>query len=268
MALPNCAVFSFHQTPPANATARIMLTWRMSAIGRRFTADGSATATLAAGAVAGATAVASLGAFSIAASAGVAVTAAESSLASTGFLSVFLSVFSATGTPGTGTDGAACIACADSIAADGAASRAFAAVRADSAKRSSSSGFSAPNTSSASRLRLRTSLSLNPKGQAENASNTPITRRRPHRGTATMERAPSARHACRLTRGSVSVSSQFTICAVRKHAPENAESRSMRAPTSGRTLPAAARNTISLLSARAMARPSAPVIATARSATS
>src|ERR1700683_5497705 len=123
MALPNCAVFSFHQTPPANATARIMLTWRMSAIGRRFTADGSATAILAAGAVAAATVVASLGAFSLAASAGVAVTAAESSLASTGFLSVFLSVFSATGTPGTGTDGAACIACADSIGAGGGAFR-------------------------------------------------------------------------------------------------------------------------------------------------
>ncbi len=143
-----------------------------------------------------------------------------------------------------------------------------AAARADSAKRSSSSGLRAPSTSSASRVRLRTSLSLKAKGHSENASSKPITRRRPQSGTATIERAPSLRQASRFTRGSVSVSSQMTISAARKQAPENAESRSMRAPTSGRTLPAAARNTISLFSASAMARPSAPVMATARSATS
>ena len=64
------------------------------------------------------------------------------------------------------------------------------------------------------------------------------------------------------------MSSQLTIWAVRKQAPEKAESRSMRAPKSGRTVPAAARKTISLFSASAIARPSAPVISTALSATS
>ena len=83
-----------------------------------------------------------------------------------------------------------------------------------------------------------------------------------------MERAPNRRHACRLTRASVSVSAQLTIWVMRKQAPENAESRLMRAPRSGRTVPAAARKTISLFSASAIARPSAPVIATALSATS
>jgi hypothetical protein len=42
----------------------------------------------------------------------------------------------------------------------------------------------------------------------------------------------------------------------------------MRAPKSGRTVPAAALNTIALFSASAIARPSAPVITTALSATS
>ena len=63
----------------------------------------------------------------------------------------------------------------------GAGSSLVAAAWADWAKRSSSSGFSAPNTNSASRLRLRTSLSLNAKGHSENASSRPITRRRPHK---------------------------------------------------------------------------------------
>ena len=54
------------------------------------------------------------------------------------------------------------------------------ATRADSANRSSSSGFH-PSTSSASKVKLRTSLSLKPKGHEQNASRTPITRRRPHK---------------------------------------------------------------------------------------
>ena len=53
-------------------------------------------------------------------------------------------------------------------------------------------GLQAPKTSSASRLRLRTSLSLKPKGQSENASSTPITRRRPQAAP----RPWSARPAC------------------------------------------------------------------------
>ncbi len=149
----------------------------------------------------------------------------------------------------------------------GSGSNFVAAICADWAKRSSSSGLSAPSTSSASRLRLRTSLSLKAKGQDENASSTPMTRRRPQSGTATMERAPSLRQARRFTRVSVSVSSQVTICAARKQAPENAESRSILVPRSGRISPAKARKTISSFSASAMARPSAPVMATARSAT-
>jgi hypothetical protein len=58
-----------------------------------------------------------------------------------------------------------------------------------------------------------------------------------------MERASERRHACKLTRESVSVSSQLTIWAVRTQA----ESRPMRAPKSGRTVPAAALKTISLV---------------------
>ena len=153
------------------------------------------------------------------------------------------------------------------LAAFGASSL-VSATSADSANRSSSSGFSAAKTSSASNVRLRTSLSLNPKGHEQNASTTPITRRRPQRGTATIERAPDFRHASRFTRESVSVSSQLKICAVRKHAPEKDEFRSMRCPRSGQIVPAAARRTISLFSASAMASPSAPVMATARCATS
>ena len=149
----------------------------------------------------------------------------------------------------------------------GAASSASATC-ADSAKRSSSSGLRAPRINSARSSRLLRSLSLKPNGSAEKASSRPITRRRPHSGTATMERAPNWRQADRFTRSSVSVSSQRMICAVRKHAPEKAESRWMRAPTSGLIVPAEARRTISLFSARAIPRPSAPVMAMARSATS
>ncbi len=78
---------------------------------------------------------------------------------------------------------------------------------------------------------------------------------------------PVAGTQYRFTRSSVSVSSQRIICAVRKHAPEKAESRWMRWPTSGLIAPAEARKTISLFSARAIPNPSAPVMAMARSAT-
>src|SRR5438270_9707451 len=110
------------------------------------------------------------------------------------------------------------------LAAFGASSL-VSATWADSANRSSSSGFSAAKTSSASNVRLRTSLSLKPNGQEQNASSTPITRRRPQSGTATIDRAPSFRQASRFTRGSVSVSSQLNIWAVRKNAQENEELR-------------------------------------------
>ena len=150
----------------------------------------------------------------------------------------------------------------------GASSNFAAATSASFLKCSSSSGVNARITNSARRLRLRTSLSLNPNGCAENACSKPIPRLCAQSGTATMERVPKRRHACRLTRASVSVSSQLAIWAVRKQAPEKAEARSMRAPKSGRTAPAAVRKTISLLSASAIAKPSAPVIATALSATS
>src|SRR6266567_6150855 len=279
MALPNCAVFNFHQTPPANAATITMHTARITRTGGRFGGAASATisgATTISVAIAGST----WGDFStgLSNSAGA---GAELIFATTGVLSgagtagtvTVATETGATGktTFGCGTDGTTLPSFGGSTAVVcsglGAGSNLMTAVCADSAKRSSSSGLSAPSTSSASRLRLRMSLSLNAKGHSENASSSPITRRRPHSGTATMDRAPSLRQASTFTLGSVSVSSHITTCAVRKQAPEKAESRSMRAPTSGRTEPADARKTISLFSASAIARPSAPVMATARSAT-
>src|SRR5271165_6776073 len=58
--------------------------------------------------------------------------------------------------------GCGAVACAGAEANMAAASNLVSATCADWAKRSSSSGLSAPNTSSASSERLRTSLSLNP----------------------------------------------------------------------------------------------------------
>jgi len=48
-----------------------------------------------------------------------------------------------------------------------------------------------------------------------------------------MDRAPNLPGTRKVYPSSVSVSSHRIICAVRKHAPEKAESRWMRAPTSG-----------------------------------
>ncbi len=137
-----------------------------------------------------------------------------------------------------------------------------------SASRSSSSGFMAERISSARRFRLRTSLSLNPYASLEKASSRPITLCCPASGTATMERVPRRRQACTFTRGSFSASSQRTIRPPRRHAPENPEFGSSRAPGSGAIVPAEARQMMAFPSARAMATPSAPVIVRARSATS
>src|SRR5207249_12272625 len=65
---------------------------------------------------------------------------------------------------------------------------------------------------------------------------------RPVRGTATIERAPKARHAPTFTRRSVSASSQRTISSRRRHAPEKPEFGSRRTPASGAMLPADARS--------------------------
>src|SRR5579862_5605215 len=71
-------------------------------------------------------------------------------------------------------DAAAGAAGAGTAAGTGASSF-VAATCAESAKRSSSSGLSAPTMSSASKLRLRTSLSLKANGQVEKASSNPMT---------------------------------------------------------------------------------------------
>ncbi len=83
-----------------------------------------------------------------------------------------------------------------------------------------------------------------------------------------MERVPRRRQTCRSTRRSVSESSQRTMPPVRRQAPENPEFGSSRAPVSGATVPAEARQTMAFPSASAIATPSAPVSVRARSATS
>ena len=150
----------------------------------------------------------------------------------------------------------------------GAGSRRVAAACADSAKRSSSSGFSAPEDEFGEQAQVADVAFIEGEGPfGERFQHTDHTAAAAERNGNHGSRAEFAA-GLDVTLGSVSVSSQITVCAVRKQAPEKAESRSMRAPTSGRMAPAAARRTISLFSARAMARPSAPVMATARSATS
>ena len=61
-----------------------------------------------------------------------------------------------------------------------------------SASRFSSSGLSAARISSASRFKLRTSLSLKPCGSAEKASSKPMVPWADAMGTATIERVPEA----------------------------------------------------------------------------
>jgi len=83
-----------------------------------------------------------------------------------------------------------------------------------------------------------------------------------------MDRTPRRRQASRFTRGSVSTSSQRTICPEIRHCPENPEFGSRRTPGSGTIIPVEARQTMALSCANATATPSAPVIASALSATS
>ena len=136
------------------------------------------------------------------------------------------------------------------------------------ARRFSSSGRIAARISSPSRFRLRTSLSLKPNGSVENASISPTTRCFAESGTAIMERVPRSRQASAFTRASLSESSQRTVCPLRRHAPEKPECGSRRTPGGGAMRPMDARQTIALSSARAMATPSAPVMDSARAATS
>src|SRR6266700_2576626 len=64
MALPSCAVFNFHQTPPAKAATITMNTSRISSTGGRFAGAASATISGAAATSSVATVDSTLGAFS------------------------------------------------------------------------------------------------------------------------------------------------------------------------------------------------------------
>ena len=83
-----------------------------------------------------------------------------------------------------------------------------------------------------------------------------------------MERVPRRRQTSTFTRSSCSESSQRTIRPVRKQLAEKPELGSSLAPRGGADSPAEARQTTSLSSVNAIAIPSEPVRASARSATS
>jgi len=152
---------------------------------------------------------------------------------------------------------------------DAAGSNFFAATWADSAKRSSSSCRSAPSTNSASRLRLRISLSLNERATRKmlRAGRSRAAARTAARQSSTV--APNFRQACRFTRGSVSVSSQRTICALAKTGAREGRV-AVDSCTPHRAAPCPPPRVIQFhcLPRSAIASPSAPVIVMARSATS